>query len=191
MQPTPLSRDEARALLDACPDTTVGIRDRAVLTVLYRGGTRISATLKIRPADIDWERRLILLHNDKGGKGRTVVLDDGAMAILKIWDERRTSLGLNGRHPFFCVTRKTSLGNPLDSSHFRRQIKRLQGKAGITRRCHLHGLRHTAASELVEEGFDLMTISQQLGHAHASTTSMYLHRLRPDLANERLAQREW
>ena len=191
MQPVPLSRDEAKALLAACSNTTAGIRDRAVLTVLYRGGTRITATLAIRPSDIDWDRGLITIHNDKGGKGRTVVLDAEAMDSLRVWNERRKSLNLNGHHTFFCTTNKPALGNRMDSSHYRHLVKELQKKAGIERRCHLHGLRHTAASELLEEGFDIATIARQLGHAHMSTTSRYLHQLRPDIMNERLKERTW
>ena len=191
MEPQPLSRDEAKALLAACDNTTAGIRDRAVLATLYRGGTRISETLKVRPSDIDWDREILIIHEGKGGKGRPVVLDDGAIDILKTWSERRKSLGVNGHHPFFCATNSQALGNPVDSSHFRHLIRKLGEKAGITKRCHLHGLRHTAASELLEEGFDLATIAAQLGHAHTSTTSRYLHRLRPDIMNEKLKEREW
>ena len=191
MEPQPLSRDEAKSLLSACPSTTAGLRDKAVLVTLYRGGTRISATLKLRPSDIDWERKTIAIHDDKGGKGRTVVLDDGAMDILRSWSEHRKSLGVNGHHPFFCATNKQALGNPLDSSHFRHILVRLRSKSCIEKRVHLHGLRHTAASELLEEGFDLATIASQLGHAHTSTTSRYLHRLRPDLMDSRLKERAW
>lgn len=191
MQPQPLSREEAKALLAACSDTTAGIRDRAVFATLYRGGTRISATLQIRPSDIDWDRRLITIHNDKGGKGRVIAIDVEALNILRIWAERRKTLGVNGHHPFFCATNRHVLGNSLDSSHFRHKIKKLREKAGIQRRCHCHGLRHTAASELLEEGFDLATIAGQLGHAHISTTSQYLHQLRPDLMNEKLKERVW
>jgi len=191
MMPQPLSRDEAKALLAACSNTSAGIRDKAVLATLYRGGTRIGATLQIRPSDIDWDRKLVTIHTDKGGKGRTITLDDGAMDVLRAWAERRKSLGVNGHHPFFCATNKQALGNRLDSSHYRHKIQKLRKKAGIKRRCHLHGLRHTAASELLEEGFDLATIAGQLGHAHTSTTSRYLHRLRPDLMNEKLKEREW
>ena len=191
MQPQPLSRDDAKALLAACSNTTAGIRDRAVFATLYRGGTRISATLQIRPSDIDWERRLVTIHTDKGGKGRTIALDAAVLDILKVWAERRKSLGINGHHPFFCAVNKQAMGNHLDSSHYRHKIKNLGKKAGIERRCHLHGLRHTAASELLEEGFDLATIAGQLGHAHMSTTSRYLHQLRPDLMNEKLKERTW
>ena len=191
MMPQPLSRDEAKALLAACANTSAGIRDKAVLAVLYRGGSRISETLKVRPADIDWERRILVIQEGKGNKSRTIVLDDGVMDILRAWSERRKSLGINGHFPFFCATNKPALGNHLDSSHFRHKLSTLSKKAGIDRRCHLHGLRHTAASELLEEGFDLATISRQLGHAHTSTTSRYLHQLRPDLANEKLKEREW
>ena len=191
MEPQTLTRDEAKALLAACPQTTAGIRDRAVFVVLYRGGTRITATLGIRPSDIDWERGLITIHEDKGGKGRTVVLDSGAMDALRVWAERRKSLGINGHHPFFCGTNAPTRGNRLDSSQFRHKIKDLAKEAGITKRCHLHMLRHTCASELLEEGFDIATIAAQLGHVRISTTARYLHRIRPDLADSRLTQRQW
>jgi integrase/recombinase XerC len=191
MLPQPLTRQEVKSLLAACGGTTAGIRDKAVFATLYRGGTRISATLQIRPSDIDWDRKLVTIHTDKGGKGRVIVLDDGAMDILRVWAERRKSLGVNGHHPFFCCTNSQSLGKLLDSSHYRHKIQRLRTKAGIERRCHCHGLRHTAASEMLEEGFDLATIAGQLGHAHTSTTSRYLHQLRPDLMNEKLKERTW
>lgn len=191
MQPQPLSRDEAKALLAACSNTTAGIRDRAVFATLYRGASRISETLTVRPADIDWDRKILTIHKGKGNKGRTVVLDAEVLDILRIWDERRKALGINGHHPFFCATNKQARGNHLDSSYYRHKIKKLQKKAGIEKRCHLHCLRHTGASELLEEGFDIATIAGQLGHAHMSTTSRYLHQLRPDLMNEKLKERKW
>ncbi len=191
MQPQPLSRDEAKALLAACPNTTAGIRDRAVFATLYRGGTRISATLQIRPSDINWDRQLIAIHVDKGGKGRTITIDTEALDILRVWAERRKSLGVNGHHPFFCATNKQALGNHLDSSHFRHKIKKLCKEAGIERRCYCHLFRHTAASEMYEEGFNVATISVQLGHASISATDTYLHLMRPDLMNEKLKERTW
>jgi integrase/recombinase XerC len=191
MIPQPLSRDEAKSLLAACGDTTAGIRDRAVFATLYRGGTRISATLTIKPSDVDWERQLLTMHRDKGGKGRTIALDAETMAILRVWAERRKSLGINGHKPFFCATNSNAIGNRLDPSHYRHKIQKLREKAGIERRCHCHGLRHTAASELLEEGFDIATIAAQLGHANISTTSRYLHQLRPDLMYEKLRERKW
>jgi site-specific recombinase XerD len=187
-----LTTEEAKALIDACNNhTNSGIRDRAVFTVLWRGSMRISATLRIMPSDIDWTRGMVTIQSDKGGRGRTVVLDDQAMDVLKIWAERRKALGMNGHHRFFCGTNSQAKGNHLDPSHFRHQIKKMQAKAGIPKRCHLHGLRHTGASNLLEEGFDLATIAAQLGHAHTSTTSRYLHQLRPDLMSSKLRERVW
>ena len=191
MQPQPLSRDEAKSLLAACDNTTAGIRDKAVFATLYRGGTRISETLKVRPADINWEKKLLVIQEGKGNKSRTIVLDDGVLDILKTWAERRKSLDINGHHPFFCATNKQARGNHLDSSYYRHKIKELQVKAGIERRCHLHGLRHTAASEMLEEGFNIATIGRQLGHKHISTTDLYMHIMRPDLMNEKLKERTW
>lgn len=191
MRSQPLSRDEAKALIDTCSDTDAGIRDRAVFTALWRGSMRIGATLRIMPLDIDWNNNLVIIQRDKGGKSRTVVLDAQAIDVLRIWAERRKTLGVNGHHFFFCTVQKNALGKHVDPSHFRHRIKKMQKKAGIEKRCHLHCLRHTGASELLEEGFDLATIAGQLGHAHTSTTSRYLHRLRPDLMNEKLKERKW
>jgi site-specific recombinase XerD len=191
MKAQPLSRPEAKALLDACTNTDAGIRDRALFTLLYRGSMRIGATLRIRPADIDWDRNLITIHHDKNGKGRTVPVDHEAMNVLRVWAERRKILGVNGHHPFFCATNKPKLGGTLQPSQFRHKIARLRQKAGIEKRCHLHGLRHTGASELLEEGFDLATIASVLGHGSISTTSRYVHQLRPDLMNEKLKERTW
>ena len=191
MQPQPLTRNEARSLLAACSITTAGIREKAVFATLYRGGARISETLKVRPADIDWERRILVIQEGKGNKSRTIVLDDSALDILKAWAERRKALGLNGHHYFFCATNQPARGNQLQPSHYRHKIQRLREKAGIEKRCHCHGLRHTAASELLEEGFDIATIAGQLGHTHISTTSRYLHRLRPDIMSSKLKERVW
>ena len=191
MHPQTLTYNEAKALLEACPNTTNGIRDKAVLAVLYRSGTRIGETLKIRPCDIDWEQKKITIHHGKGGKSRVVSIDHGALDILKVWAERRKSLGLNGRHPFFCATNKQARGNELHTHHYRAKIKELQAAAGIEKECNLHMLRHTAASQMLEEGFDILTISRQLGHASLHTTDIYVHRLRPDLVDARLKVRAW
>ena len=192
MTAQPLTRFEVKALLHQCSKKTdTGLRDRALFTALWRGAMRIGATLRLKPADIDWERNLVTIHDDKGGQGRTVVLDGAAMEVLKVWSERRKELGLTNAEPFFCSVYKHARGNAMDSSHYRRRIGRLREKAEIEKRCHLHGLRHTGASELAEEGFDMPTIAHQLGHKHVSTTATYIHRLRPDLMDARLKQREW
>ena len=191
MRSQPLSRDEAKALIGTCSDTNAGVRDRAVFTALWRGSMRIGATLRIMPSDIDWNNNLVMIQRDKGGKSRTVVLDAEAMDVLRIWAERRKALNLNGHHPFFCTVQKNALGKHVDTSHFRHRIKKMQKKAGIEKRCHLHCLRHTGASEMLEEGFDLVTIAGQLGHSHVSTTSRYFHQLRPDLMCSKLKERTW
>jgi site-specific recombinase XerD len=162
-----------------------------VLALLYRGGMRIGATLKLRPIDFDWDTNLITVHSDKGGKGRTIVVDDGAMDVLRAWKERRYSLGISGHYPFFCATTEHTKGKPLKTAHFRGLIAALKKKTGIEKRCHLHMFRHTYASELLDEGFDLPTISRMLGHSFLSTTSNYLHELRPDLMNTKLRRREF
>ena len=191
MKAQPLTKAEMKALLAACGDCDTGVRDRAYLTALWRGSMRSAAPLRVMPSELDWERNMILLRDDKCESGRWVVLDEQAMAIQRIWFERRNSLGLNGHHPFYCSIYQPNRGNALSTAHFRRRIKVLAEKAGIEKRVHLHALRHTGASEMAEEGLPIATISRQLGHKSAAVTSRYLHELRPDLADSRLAGRTW
>lgn len=179
-------------MMAACPaDRATGVRDIALITLLYRGAMRISATLRLMPSDFDWERRLVRINNDKGGKSRTIALDKKTFQILGKWKKRRESLGFGDDTVFFCACKKNSNRSKLSDSSVRWKFKRLARKAGITKRMFPHLFRHTAASELLEEGFTVPAISRMLGHSNMITTFIYLHELRPDLMDIGLTQREW
>jgi integrase/recombinase XerD len=186
----PFTREEFRTILCQyhrnSPST---IRDKAIVVFLYRGSARIGATLRMMPDDIDWNRNIVRIYKDKGGKTRTIALDERAMKYLRKWNEARTKLGLGNDAPFFC-TCKTPAGH-VDPSWVLHIFKQRCREAGITRPVTLHLLRHTGASELLEEGFDIATISRVLGHSSIQTTYRYLHELRPDIMNSKLAEREW
>jgi len=171
----PLTDGEMRAILRACSQRApTGIRNRALLTVMYRAGLRVSEALALRPADIDPGPGTIRVLHGKGRKARTVGIDDGALAVLQRWTDKRRDLGLRGR-TLFC----TLDGGPLRDTYVRDMLKRTSAKAGITKRVHPHGLRHSYASALVREGVPLNVISKALGHASSAITSRYLDHIAP------------
>ncbi len=94
-------------------------------------------------------------------------------------------LGINRHRPVFC----TLDGGQADQAWVRGLLRRLAKKAGIERRVHAHGLRHTHATELVREGQPLAVIQAQLGHKSPVTTSRYLHRLAPEAMIEAIRRR--
>jgi site-specific recombinase XerD len=79
----------------------------------------------------------------------------------------------------------------MSDAYIRRLLKRLAAKAGIDKRVHAHGLRHTHAAQLRAEGVDIAIISRQLGHASITTTARYLDHLAPRAVIETMRSRSW
>jgi len=99
-----LSGEEVRALLRACSARApTGIRNRALIAALYRGGLRISEALALLPKDIDSAQGTLTVLHGKGDRRRTVGMDPAAFALLERWMDRRRALGLSGRRPVFCT----------------------------------------------------------------------------------------
>jgi site-specific recombinase XerD len=184
-----LTPDEVRALIKACSNRApTGIRNRALLVMMYRGGLRISEALALRPKDIDPEEGTVVILHGKGDRRRTVALDPGAFAVIARWLDRRERLGFTGRHPLFC----TLDGREVQSSYVRQLLPRLAKKAGIEKRVHAHGLRHTYAYELaVSEGRPLPMIQAALGHTSLATTDRYVSHIAPVQVIEAMRSREW
>lgn len=186
--PEVLSDAEVRDLLDACgDDSPTALRNRALIALLYRGGLRVSEALALYPKDLDAASGAVRVLRGKGGRARTIGLDPGAFAILGRWVEARRRLGLDGRSPVFC----TAQGNPVSASYIRRLLNRLGESAGIEKRVHPHGLRHTHAAQLRAEGVDIGIISKQLGHRSIATTARYLDHIAPWAVVEVMRGREW
>ncbi len=183
-----LTEDEVKSLIQACSNRApTGIRNRALITVLYRGGLRLSEALALRPKDVYADAGTITVLHGKGDRRRTVGLDPGAMAIVLRWIDKRPQFGIDGRAPLFC----TLQGEPLKPSYVRTLLPRLATKAGIDKRVHPHGLRHTHAYELMMEGVPVPVIQQQLGHSSLATTDRYLRHIAPKDVVEAMQQREW
>jgi site-specific recombinase XerD len=186
--PEVLTADEVKALIRSCSNRApTGVRNRALITVLYRGGLRLGEALALMPKDVDPDAGTVVVLHGKGDRRRTVGLDPGAMAILLRWVEKRRSMGLTGRQPLFC----TLQGRPLHPSYVRTTLHRLGEKAGIEKRVHPHGLRHTLAYELMWEGVPAPVIQKQLGHTSLATTQRYLDHLAPKDLVEAMQWREF
>ena len=164
-----------------------GIRNRALIAVLYRGGLRIAEALALEPRDVDPARGMLNVRHGKGDRQRLVGLDPAAFALLERWLDRRAALRLARRRRVFC----TLQGAPLDSSYVRRLLPRLARRAGIEKRVHAHGLRHAHAAELAQEGVPVNVIQQQLGHGSLATTDRYLRHIAPRERVEAMRARAW
>ena len=183
-----LTPDEVLALIAAASNRApTGIRNRALIATLYRGGLRLSEALALKPADVNPDDGSITVLHGKGDRRRTIGVDPMAMGMIGRWADRREALGINGRRTLYC----TLQGQPLKPSYVRTMLPRLAARAGIDKRVHPHGLRHTMAYELMMEGIPVPIIQRQLGHASLATTQRYLDHIAPKDVVEAMAAREW
>lgn len=186
--PEVLTPSEVQALLDACalkPHTE--LRNRAFLAVLYRTGLRCSEALALEPKDVDFLGRSIRVLHGKGDRSRTVGIDQAALDMIQEWMVERERRGFTEAQPLFC----TRTGKAMSGSYVRAQIKRLGIKAGIAKRVHAHGFRHTHAFELMMENVPISIIQRQLGHASLATTDGYLSHIAPKHVIDAISGREW
>ncbi len=160
----------------AQPDTTrpLGLRDRALIELLYATGLRVSELVGLRAADLNLEDRW-LTCTGKGNKQRIVPMGDAAAA----WVQRYLSTGrpaLLGRRssPRLFVNAR---GGPRGLSRvgFWKILRRYARQAGMSQPISPHVLRHSFATHLLERGADLRAIQMMLGHADLSTTQIYTH----------------
>jgi site-specific recombinase XerD len=188
--PEPLSAGEVRQLLAVCDTARLtGLRDHALLAVMWRSGLRCSEALALRPSDVNYDRGTIRVLCGKGGKSRTAGVDNAALAVIGLWADARSVAGI-GDGPLFCSIQRNP-GHPMNPRYVRALVARLAVKAGISHRVHPHGLRHTHAVELAREGMPVPLISRQLGHSNVATTDIYLAGLYPSEVIERVRARSW
>ncbi|HSJ71532.1 MAG TPA: tyrosine-type recombinase/integrase [Acidimicrobiia bacterium] len=183
-----LTPDEVLAIMAQRPDTVVGIRDRAIITVLYRAGLRVGEALALQPKDVDLGIGSITVLHGKGDRRRTVGIDPGAAPHIERWIAvRRDQLAPPPLVPLFC-SRKC---RPMSRSMVGEMLARSARTAGIDKRVHPHGFRHTMAYELLMEGVPIPVIQRQLGHASLQTTDTYLSHIAPKQVLEFMNARSW
>ena len=174
LPPEPLTKAEVDRLLDVISKRAVtGIRNAALIILLYRSMLRVTEALSLYPRDLNPSDGSIRVRHGKGDKYRVVGLDSRSWPVLLRWIDKRRELGITDHKPLLC----TLDGGPVIPSYVRGMFTRLGKRAGITKRVHAHGLRHTGACELAAEGVDIRVISRQLGHSNVATTHRYLDHL--------------
>ena len=173
--PSALSREEVSALLDQPEsDTVIGLRDRALLAVLYGTGIRASECSGLRAQDIDWEARTIRVSG-KGGHERSVPLNEEVLHVLRQY--RLARGGAKDEEPFF----RSREGGGMSRTTIYERVRSHARRAKITQRVSPHRLRHTFAAHLIQEGVGLVVLRDLLGHRHVTSTQIYIHLTAHDL----------
>lgn len=171
--PTFLTTDEVVRLVEA-PDTRTpnGMRDRAILELLYAAGLRLSEIVDLNVGDVDLSNRQVRAWG-KGSKERMVLMGKPAAEALSSYvkyarpkllgQKRTTALFLN------------RFGNRIARRRIEYIIKKYARQAGLDMRVYTHMLRHTFATHMLDGGADLRAVQELLGHARLATTQVYTH----------------
>jgi integrase/recombinase XerC len=154
------------------PEAAVALRDAAVLELLYATGIRVSELCGLDTGHLDHARRTVRVRG-KGDKERTVPVGVPALRAVSRWlDAGRPKLATTESGPALFLGAR---GRRLDPRAARRIVHERLRDAGATRETGPHGLRHSAATHLLEGGADLRSVQEILGHASPATTQIYTH----------------
>lgn len=172
--PTVLREDEVSTLLalaneEASDDDPIKIRDAAIFELIYAAGMRVSEAAELPLHAID-RSRLVVTVTGKGRKTRTVPIGRPALQAIDRWLAVRADIASNDATTLFVGAR----GGRLDPRTIRGALHRLATRAGV-RDIAPHGLRHSAATHVLDGGADLRTVQELLGHSSLSTTQRYTH----------------
>lgn len=172
--PSILSKDEIKRMLTIRKDGFLGERDHMLFVFLYSTGARISEALGIDVEDIEWSRRRIRIVG-KGGKTRFLFLNLKVVDPLRHYvEERRSYLARMGFiDPGALFIGKTGIRLPFSTSHI--IFDEYKALFGIRGDFTPHVLRHTFATELMDNGADIRFVQELLGHESISTTQIYTH----------------
>lgn len=159
-------------LFEVCStDTPINERDTLIIELLYASGIRVSELTNIRLKNINMEERSIKILG-KGSKERMVLYNKHTKKALDIYLNDGYHV-LNKKGSEYLILNKD--GNRLSERYVRKIIDSLVRKAGLDIKISPHTLRHTFATDMLEEGADLVTVKELLGHESLNTTSIYTH----------------
>jgi integrase/recombinase XerC len=157
-------------LLDFRGDGSLGVRDKAIMELLYSSGLRLAELLGLDLTDLDLRDRTVRVLG-KGSKVRIVPVGRQAIAALQAWLAERAGLADVGETAVFVGERGRRLGPRI----VQRRIARWARLQGLPEHVHPHRFRHSFASHLLESSQDLRAVQELLGHANISTTQVYTH----------------
>ena len=169
-----LTVEEVESLLNV-PDvkTKLGIRDRAILETFYSSGIRCGELVALDVYDINPEREIVSVRLGKGKKDRVVPMGLRALSWVEKWiEDIRPGLVTKSSAKALFVSKN---GHRLGPNYVSNVVKRYMQTVGIKYRGACHLLRHTAATLMMENGADLRSLQQFLGHARLNTTQVYTH----------------
>ena len=179
--PVFLDTNEINELITLPDDRPLGVRDQAVLELLYATGVRVSELVGITLPDIDFESRMLIVSG-KGAKQRIVLMGQKAAGILKNYLQTARPVlcatpGEYGRqtektHNFLFVNNR---GGPLTDRSVRRVVEKYVEAMALKKNVSPHTIRHTFATHLLDNGADLRSVQELLGHVNLSTTQLYTH----------------
>ncbi len=180
-----LEPEEVERLLNAAHGTDLAtLRDRALLELLFSAGLRVSEIVSIDRDDINLERQEFSVRG-KGGKVRVVFISDTAKIALQNYLDKRIDID-----PALFVRTRTGCHKEADAEGLRltprtvqRIVKKYATKAGIVKDVHPHTLRHSFATDLLQNGADIRSVQAMLGHANITTTQIYTHVTNQNLKN--------
>jgi integrase/recombinase XerD len=170
--PKVLDAREVLTLLDGPdPSKPRGVRDRAMLHVLYAAGLRVSELVGLKLADIDRARGLVFAYG-KGGKRRVVPLGEPALDAVDAWLAVRAAMPRAAASPALFLSPR---GGPLTRQAVWKMLRAVARATGVAKPSSPHKLRHSFATHLLEGGADLRSVQALLGHADIATTEIYTH----------------
>lgn len=188
-----LTKDEVRRILDACSNRhSSGIRLQAMIGVMYGCGLRIAEMLALAPRDVDLEGRELLVRHGKGDKSRRLGMPAETVLLLERWARRRESVeSMPANAPLFCTYSAGTEGRPIYPQQVRVALFRAARRAGIDKRVHPHGFRHSFAYEQAMAKVPIHVIKDALGHTSLAHTDTYISHLGPRDVVDRMQAWEW
>ena len=173
--PVTLSLEEMEKLLQKpADDTILGLRDRAILALLYGTGIRASECSGLKEEDVDLEYGTVRVTG-KGGHQRTVLANGAVVDAMRLYQQVRGETSPNGC--FFQTRSRKAMSRYAIFERVRTHARR----AGIHKSVSPHRLRHTCATHMVRTGTDLVTLRDMLGHRQIESTQIYVHVAAEDL----------
>jgi len=177
--PNFLQPDELQSIFDSIElETPLGIRNRLIIELLYATGLRVSELVSLELKDINFSSHEIRVTG-KGDKERIVFFGDYALKYLKMYLNRSRSILLNGKKEDILLLNKD--GNPITARGIEVVIDKIVNEAALKHNISPHVIRHTFATDMLNNGADLKSVQELLGHSSLSTTQIYTH-----ITNERL-----
>jgi integrase/recombinase XerC len=170
--PAVLQQDEVRRLIEADPQGLMParLRDRAIMETLYSSGLRVSELCGLDWRDIDEDIGTVMVRQGKGNKDRLVPIGEPALAALANW-RRAMPVAWEPKGPVITNLR----GGRLTTRAVEAMLARRIQAAGLRTPITPHGLRHCFATHMLNNGADLRSIQEMLGHASLATTQRYTH----------------